>query len=58
MRNISHEILHGFKMIALVAEHMDAFHNSPALEFLEAGADVRACHTERVADLLGVERLG
>jgi hypothetical protein len=45
------------KMIALVAHDVHELHDAPALEFLEAVADVGARDVQRVADLLGVERL-
>src|SRR5208282_594521 len=46
------------EMVALVAHHMDELYDAPALQFLEAVADVGTRHSQRVADLLGVERLG
>jgi len=49
-------IRHRFKMVALIAQHMDTLHDSPALQFFEARADIRAGHTERQCNLLRVDR--
>lgn len=45
-------------MVALVAENMDHFDDTPALEFFEARAHVRARHAKRADDVIRVKRLG
>jgi hypothetical protein len=47
----------GLEVVAPVALHMDHLHDAPVLELLEAVAHVGAGDAERLADLLGVERL-
>jgi len=44
-------------MIALFAHGMDQFDDAPALEFFEAGADIRARDAERLHNVFGVQRL-
>ena len=45
-------------MIPLIAKHVDHFDDSPALQFFQTGAYVRASHFQRVRDALCMERLG
>ena len=42
-------------MVALIPQDMHKFHDSPSLQFLEAGADVGTGHFQRVRDGFGVQ---
>src|ERR1700674_2441835 len=44
------------RAIVAVAHHMDHLDVAPALQLLQAGADVGARHRNGVGDLLGVQR--
>ena len=48
------DVFHAFKMIALVAEHVDKADDAPTLKLLEAGADVGARDAERLDAHQGV----
>src|SRR5205823_430769 len=50
------DIFHRLEVIAFVAQQMNEFDDPPALQLLEAGADVGPRHVERFGDLLRVER--
>jgi hypothetical protein len=42
-------------MVAFVAQDMDHFDNAPALQFLQAGADVGPRHAQGFHDVIGVQ---
>ena len=45
-------------MVAFVAQDMDHFDYAPALQFLEAGADVGPRDAQGFHDVIGIQRFG
>src|SRR5688572_10322716 len=45
-------------MVPFVVEDMDQLYDAPALQLLQARADIRSRHPKSVRDFLGVQRFG